>query len=90
MRIVNVFALFQNPCNDPGWQMWDGSSLIGVYHTRGAARIAAVRIIDERTDYDAWTVKFHRDGSISAIKDANKTFAGPENCRQLVTAGEGR
>ena len=40
--------------------------------------------IDANTDYDASTVIFHRDGRISAIKDADKTFSGPHSERLLV------
>lgn len=47
-------------------------------------RAAIIAIIDAKTDYAADTVKFHRDGSISAIKDPNKTFDGPEAARLLV------
>jgi len=42
MRIVNIFAIFQNPTGQPGWQLWDGGKLVGVYHTRAAARAAQV------------------------------------------------
>ena len=48
MRIVNIFSGFQNPYNDAGWQLWDGSNLIGVYRTRGAARDAASEYKYER------------------------------------------
>ena len=41
MRIINILAGFQNSYNEPGWQLWDGPNLIGVYHTRKAARNAA-------------------------------------------------
>ena len=44
MRIINIFAGFQNSYNEPGWQLWDGPNLIGVYHTRKAARDVARRI----------------------------------------------
>ena len=40
--------------------------------------------IDAETDFDASTVKFHRDGTISAILDADKTFNAPETERLLV------
>ena len=39
-----------------------------------ARRAAIIRTIDATTDYDAGTVRIHRDGSISARKDTNKTF----------------
>ena len=41
MRIINIFALFENPTGDPGWQLWNGDTLIGVYRTREQARIEA-------------------------------------------------
>ena len=40
MKIINIFSGFQNAYNDAGWQLWDGSDLVGVYHTRQAARLA--------------------------------------------------
>ena len=40
MRIINIFSGFQNAYNTAGWQLWDRSKLIGVYHTRQAARLA--------------------------------------------------
>lgn len=40
MRIINIFSGFQNAYNNAGWQLWDRSNLIGVYHTRQAARLA--------------------------------------------------
>jgi len=47
-------------------------------------RAAIIAMIDANTDYDVDTIKFHRDGSITALKDANKTFNGPETDRLLV------
>lgn len=41
MRIINIFALFENPTGDPGWQLWDGDALVGVYRTREQARSEA-------------------------------------------------
>lgn len=52
------------------------------------SRAAIVAMIDAETDYDRETIRFHRDGTISAIKDANKTFNGPETIRQLVAFRE--
>jgi len=43
-----------------------------------------IELIDRITDYDASTVIIHRDGTISAILDADKTFAGPHKMRTLV------
>lgn len=90
MRIINILTGFQNAYNEPGWQLWDGSDLVGVYHTRKAARAAITDFIDSRTDYDSSSIKFHRDGTISAVKDADKTFAGHEPCLVLVAFEEGR
>lgn len=47
-------------------------------------RAAIIAMIDASTDYDASTITFHRDGSISAAKDADKTFNGRETGRFLV------
>ena len=47
-------------------------------------RAAIIAIIDADTDYDVSTVRFSADGSISGIKDANKTFHGPETTRELI------
>jgi hypothetical protein len=41
MKIINIFALFENPTGDPGWQLWDGEVLVGVYRTRDQARSEA-------------------------------------------------
>ena len=90
MKIINILAGFQNSYNEPGWQLWDGSDLVGAYHTRKAARAAITEFIDSRTDYDSSTIKFHRDGRISAVKDADKTFGGHEPCLVLVAFEEGR
>ena len=39
-RIVNLFAMFHNPYNEPGWQLWHGNDLIGIYYTRAEVRAA--------------------------------------------------
>jgi len=44
MRIINIFAIFQNSYKAPGWQLWDGNALVGVYCTRAAARAAKVAL----------------------------------------------
>lgn len=36
------------------------------------------------TDYDVDTLRIGRDGSVSAIKSADKTFNGPETIRYFV------
>ena len=41
--------------------------------------------INATTAFDPATVKFHRDGTISAIQDANKTFNGPH--KERLTLG---
>lgn len=40
--------------------------------------------VERKTQYDADTVVFEDDGTVSAIKDANKTFNGPHEDRLLV------
>ena len=40
MRIINIYAGFYNPTGGAGWQLWDGDDLLGIYHTRAAARNA--------------------------------------------------
>ena len=52
--------------------------------TSREGRRTVIAMIDEHTDYDATTVRFHRDGTISAVKDADKTFNAPETMRLLV------
>jgi hypothetical protein len=47
-------------------------------------RAAIIALIDSCTEYDAATIRFHQDGTISAMKDANKTFNGHEPGRCLV------
>ena len=43
MKIINIYALFQDPAGDAAWQLWDGDDLIGVYQTRAAARVGKLR-----------------------------------------------
>ena len=50
MRIVNLFDIFVNPCNDPGWQLWSGDKLIGVYNTRREARDARAAYLKHGED----------------------------------------
>jgi hypothetical protein len=47
-------------------------------------RASIVKIVDESRQYDARTVRISRDGSVSALKDADKTFAGNDPVRYLV------
>ena len=44
-------------------------------------RAAIVAYVAEHTQYDAETVRISKDGTVSAIKDANKTFNGPHTER---------
>lgn len=46
-------------------------------------RAEIIKMIDENTNYEASSVRFHRDGTISALKDANKTYK-PDSTRYLV------
>lgn len=46
-------------------------------------RAEIIGMIDENTVYDASSVRFHRNGTISALKDANKTF-GSDSTRYLI------
>ena len=46
-------------------------------------RAKIIAMIDAHTSYDVSSVKFHRDGTISAMKDANKTFT-QDSIRYLV------
>jgi|ETNvirome_6_1000_1030641.scaffolds.fasta_scaffold06417_5 hypothetical protein len=50
MKIIDTFALFQNPTGDPGWQLWDGDALIGVYRTREQARTEECKREQARCD----------------------------------------
>lgn len=52
--------------------------------TTKTQRTAIIALIDENTDFDAATIRFHRDGTISGIKDADKTVNGPETARLLI------
>ena len=94
MKIINIFSGFQNAYNDAGWQLWNGSDLIGVYHTRKAARAVAadrgrptraeVIALLKNTVYDTSTVRISRRGEVSAIMDANKTCNGPHTARHFL------
>jgi hypothetical protein len=45
---------------------------------------AVIAHIDATTDYDADTVILHRNGTISAKLDANKTCNGPHDAFLLI------
>ena len=47
-------------------------------------RAALIARIDASTSFDADTVIIHRNGSITAKLDANKTAHGPHDMRCLV------
>lgn len=47
-------------------------------------RNAVTSHIEHETQYDVDTVVFEDDGTVSAIKDANKTFNGPHEDRLLL------
>lgn len=47
-------------------------------------RTAIIARIDATTSYDAATVIIHRNGTISAKLDANKTCNGPHNTFLLI------
>ena len=42
-----------------------------------------IKMINANTDYSAVSVKFHRDGTITALKDADKTLK-QDGTRYLV------
>lgn len=47
-------------------------------------KAAIIALIDAETDFDADTIEFAEDGTISGIKDADKTFDAPETDRLLI------
>ena len=47
-------------------------------------RTAIIALIDANTQFEAASVCFHRDGTISALRDADKTFNAPETVRCQV------
>ena len=47
-------------------------------------RNAVRAILDASSCFDAGTMVIGRDGLVSALKDANKTFNGPETMRWMV------
>ena len=49
-----------------------------------AIRSAVRTIIADSREYDAETVRIGRDGTVTALKDADKTFAGNDPVRYLV------
>ena len=49
-----------------------------------ARREAALAVLTNSGRYDAATMVIGRDGWVSALKDADKTFGGPETVRCIV------
>lgn len=49
-----------------------------------AIRATIRSIIADSTEYDANTMRIGRDGEVTALKDADKTFAGNSGQRYLV------
>lgn len=54
--------------------------------TKITAKVRATvrQIVADSREFDADTVRIGRDGSVSALKAANKTFAGDNGTRFLV------
>lgn len=44
-------------------------------------RAAVIEYVRSETNYDASTVRISRDGVVSAVLDADKTFNGPHTTR---------
>ena len=49
-----------------------------------AARTAIKAILREGNTYDAETLRIARDGAVTALQDADKTYAGYDPMRYLV------
>ncbi len=49
-----------------------------------ARRAAARSILTNSREYDASTMVITRDGVVTALKDANKTYSAPETIRYAV------
>jgi hypothetical protein len=56
----------------------------GVKQMTRTDRAAIIAHLDRTTKYDATTIRFHRDGTISGILDADKTSNGPHTDRVLI------
>jgi hypothetical protein len=41
VKIINLFSMFKNPYDAPGWQVWRGRDLLAVFHTHAQARAYA-------------------------------------------------
>ncbi len=49
-----------------------------------ADRDAIIDYVTNHTQYDERTVRISKDGDVSAVLDADKTFNGPETVRVLL------
>lgn len=67
-----------------GDQLTEGWEIILIEAKAASIRKAITEHIESDTQYDVDTVVFEDDGTVSAIKDANKTFNGPHEVRLLV------
>lgn len=47
-------------------------------------RTSIIKIVARSREYDARTIRISRNGEVSALKDADKTFAGNDPMRYLV------
>jgi hypothetical protein len=47
-------------------------------------RAAVRQVLSNSREYDASTLRISRDGVVSALKDADKTFAGNDRRRYVV------
>ena len=47
-------------------------------------RASVIKIVEQSREYDASTVRISSDGRVSALKDADKTYAGNDPIRYLV------
>jgi len=52
--------------------------------TKLAIRNTILAIVADSREYDAGTVVIHKDGSVTARKDADKTATGNDSRRYLV------
>lgn len=48
------------------------------------SRALIIKVIERSREYDASTVRISRNGEVSALKDADKTFAGNDSTRYFV------
>lgn len=67
-----------------GEQLSDGWETAVIDAKAASIRKSIMQHIERETQYDADTVVFEDDGTVTAIKDANKTFNGPHEDRLIV------